>query len=289
MEAIRAADGAFVRDYNKGDSKALAALFTEDAEVVEQDGSSYRSRALIEERLAETFASNPGVQLKIDTESIQAISPDVVRAEGRTVVTPVKGSPNLRRHSAIFVKRDGRWLIKNIREELDPVVPPHDRLKELEWLIGEWVDEGEDTHVRVACKWSEDGNFLIRTFTVHIQGKPVLTVHQRVGWDPLARQFHSWEFDSEGGYGEGRWSRDGDRWLIKHMGVRPQGTAASATHILTRERSDLVRWVATDRVLGSESVPEEPNYTMVRVPPAPRVPAAGRAPSSPQSPERRNP
>ena len=36
-------DEAFVRDYNKGDSKALAALFTEDAEVVEADGAATRA------------------------------------------------------------------------------------------------------------------------------------------------------------------------------------------------------------------------------------------------------
>ena len=48
-KAIRAVDEAFVRDYNKGDSKALAALFTEDAEVVEADGDRYQGRDLIEQ------------------------------------------------------------------------------------------------------------------------------------------------------------------------------------------------------------------------------------------------
>src|SRR4051812_29992062 len=93
-------------------------------------------------------------------------------------------------------------------------------------------------------------NFLIRSFTVKRLGKPVMTVTQRIGWDPLARRFRSWEFDSEGGFGEGTWSRDGDRWVVKHTGVRPEGTTASATNILSRQRPDLVHWVSTDRVLG---------------------------------------
>ena len=38
---------------------------------------------------------------------------------------------------------------------------------------------------------------------------------QRIGWDPVAGQFRSWDFDSQGGYSEGLWSRDGDRWIIK--------------------------------------------------------------------------
>ena len=116
-----------------------------------------------------------------------------------------------------------------------------------------------------------------------------MTVHQRVGWDPLARQFRSWEFDSEGGYGEGKWSRDGDRWVIKHTGVRPEGVTASATHIVSRERPDLVRWAAIDRVLGNESVPEERTYAMVRVPPPPQVPLRWPRPASPTSKETRSP
>src|SRR5271165_5210653 len=254
-KAIRLADDAFVRDYNKGDTKALAARFTEDAEVVEEDGARYRGHGLIEQRLAETFAASPGVKLQINTDDIQFLSPDVIKAEGRTVVTPARGSPESRRHTALLVRRDGRWLISSIREEPDPLVTPHDRLKDLEWMLGEWVDEGPDSHIRVSCRWSEDGNFLIRTFTVKVQGKPVLTVHGRVGLDPLARQFRCWEFDSEGGYGEGKWSRDVERWVIKHEGVRPEGTTASSTNIMTLVRPDLVRWVSSERILGDESVP----------------------------------
>ena len=41
-KAIRAVDDAFVRDYNRGDSKALAALFTEDAEAIEAEGDRYQ-------------------------------------------------------------------------------------------------------------------------------------------------------------------------------------------------------------------------------------------------------
>ena len=32
-----------------------------------------------------------------------------------------------------------------------------------------------------------------------------MTVTQRIGWDPAAKQIRSWEFDSEGGFGEGTW------------------------------------------------------------------------------------
>jgi uncharacterized protein (TIGR02246 family) len=202
-KAIRAVDDAFVAAYNRGDSKALASRFTENAEVLQADGNHFHGRDLIERRFAETFAASPGVTIALEIAAIRLLDPSVAKEEGFTRITPAKGSPLTRTYTVLFVKRDGRWLISDVREESDPIVSPHDRLKDLEWMIGEWIDEGSDSVVRVNCHWSEDKNFLIRSFTVKSQGKPVMTVSQRIGWDPLARQIRSWEFDSEGGFGEG--------------------------------------------------------------------------------------
>jgi uncharacterized protein (TIGR02246 family) len=282
-KAIRAVDDAFVRDYNGGDSKALAALFTDDAESIESQGDRFQGRELIERRFAETFAASPGVQIAIEIGSIRFLSPDVAKEEGHTVVTPVKEAQQVRPYIVLFVKRHGRWLISSVREGSVPLIRPHDRLRDLEWMVGDWVDQAPDSEVRINCRWSEDGNFLIRSFTVKHRGKPVMTVTQRIGWDPLARRIRSWEFDSEGGYGEGTWSRDGDRWVAKHTGVRPEGVAASSTNVMVKERSDLVRWSSTDRVLGDASIPGSSSYVLVRVPPPPRTPTSGPAatPSSP--------
>jgi uncharacterized protein (TIGR02246 family) len=288
-KAIRAVDEAFARDYNKGDGKAVAAYFTEDAEVVEAEGDRYEGRALIESRLADTFAANPGARIALEVGAIRFLSPDAAKEEGRSVVTPAKGAPVSRYYTALYVKRGGRWLIDSVREEEDPMVRPHDRLRDLDWMVGDWVDEGSEAVVRVNCRWSDDGNFLIRDFTVKRQGKPVISITQRVGWDPLAKQIRSWEFDSEGGFGEGRWSHDGDRWVVKQTGVRPEGVLASATNVTVRDRPDLVRWASTDRVVGGESVPGEQTFVMVRVPPAPHEPSKGQAKPSPSPNTERSP
>jgi uncharacterized protein (TIGR02246 family) len=284
--AIRAVDEAYVRDYNQGDSKALAAMFTKDAEVVEANGDRYQGRDLIEQSFAETFAASKGAKIAFEIAAIRFVHPEVATEEGRSVVTPAQGAPVIRLYTVLYVKHDGRWLISSVREESDPLVRPHDRLKDLEWMIGEWVDEAPDTVARFDCRWSEDGNFLIRSFTLKWAGKPVMTGTQRIGWDPLARQVRSWEFDSEGGFGEGRWSRDGERWIVKHSAVRPEGTTVSATNIMTRVRPDMIRWASTERVLGGESVPEDDAYVLVRVPPEPRLHSKDKAdsPTSPNTP-----
>ena len=285
-KAIRAVDEAFIRDFNKGDSKALAAMFAEDAEVIEATGESYQGRELIERSFAETFAASRGAKIAFEIGAIRLLTPDAAKEEGRSVVSPTEGAPIARNYTVLYVRRDGHWLISSVREDFDPTVRPRDRLKDLDWMIGEWVDEGSDSVVRVDCRRSEDENFLIRSFSIKRQGKPVMTVTQRIGWDPLARQFRSWEFDSEGGFGEGRWGRDGGRWVIKHTGTRPEGTTASATNIMVRERPDLVRWVSIDRVVGDQPVPDEEPYVLVRVPPSPGSKAKGPAlsPNTERSP-----
>jgi uncharacterized protein (TIGR02246 family) len=267
---IRAFDDLYVRDFNGGNAKALVARFTEDAEVIEEDGLRYQGRELIEERLAETFAASPGAKMAIEVEAIRLLSPDAAKEEGRTIVTPAAGGPaSHRRYTALLIKRDGAWLLSSVREEHDAMQRPHDRLEVLAWMLGDWIDEGPDALVRVNCRWSEDGNFLMRAFTVKHQGKDVMTVTQRIGWDPAAKQIRSWEFDSEGGFGEGKWGGDGDRWVIKHTAVRPEGTTVSATNTMVRVRPDLVRWSSTDRYLGHEPIPDEPAYAFTRVPAPP--------------------
>lgn len=278
-KAILAVDEAFVRDYNKGDSKALAAMFTEDAEVVEGDGGAYQGRDLVEKRLAETFANSPGARIAIETDAIRFLSPEVAKEEGRTLVTPKEGSPRESSFTVLYVKRDGRWLISSVRETPVEEVRPHDRLKDLEWMVGEWVEERVDSVVRFSCRWAEGENFLLRDVTVKREGKPVMAISQRIGWDPLARQIRSWEFDSAGDFSEGRWSRDGDRWMIKHTGVQADGSTTSATNIMTKERQDLVRWVSTDRVIDDETLPDTEGNVLVRVPPPSRLEV--QAPATP--------
>jgi uncharacterized protein (TIGR02246 family) len=289
VQAIRAVDEAFVRDYNAGNVKALAAMFTEDAEVVEDEGERYEGREAVEKSFTATFAANKGAKLALEVENLRFLTADVAKEEGRSIVTPPKGAPAVRFFTVLYVKSGGRWLISSVREEPDPLVAPHQRLKDLEWMIGEWVDEGSDSEVRLTCHWSDDGNYLLRDFTVRRQGKPVMTVTQRIGWDPVHRQLRSWEFDSEGGFGDGRWSRDGDQWVVKHTGTRPDGVAASATNVMVKERPDLIRWVSTHRVLGDVSLPDEEAFVLVRVPPRPRDKSKGAPATSSTTTSERSP
>jgi len=266
--AIRAAAEAFARAYNAGDARSLAEQFAEDAEVVDREGDQIRGRAAIEELLTASFQDEPGLQIAMTIDSLRSVSPDVIEEEGRNTITSPGNAPLIRRHLVLHVKRDGRWLISSVRDEKELPVRPHDRLKVLEWMLGEWTDEGADAVVRTDCYWSKDKSYLMRSIQVRVRGETAMSITQRIGWDPLTRQIKSWEFDSEGGYSEGLWSRDGANWVVKHKGVLPDGRTTSATRLIALETPGRVRWVSLDRVAGGEAIPEEMAYTMVKVPPA---------------------
>jgi uncharacterized protein (TIGR02246 family) len=268
--AIRAMADAFVRAYNSGNSKALAALYTVDAETIDEHGHLLKGRPMIEDAYSSIFQERPDATIRISIDSLRFLGPDVAKEDGRTYVKPHGNeSESVRRYTVLYVKQGGQWLHSSVREEHDAGMAHHDRLKDLEWLLGEWLDQNSDSTVHVSCRWSDDKNFLLRDFTIHIQGRPVMTVSQRIGWDPLTKQFKSWVFDSEGGHGDALWARKGDQWVIKSTGVLPDGRIATATNFLTRVGANTARWQSTERTVGTESAGEPAEYVMVRKPPHP--------------------
>ena len=271
QQAIADLVAAFAKAFNAGDATAAAATFAEDALVVDEYGMHTEGRAAIRAQLAASFAANPRSTIEIKVESLRFLGPDTALEEGRTTITPAKSgeSPEISRFTVVYIKKNGQWLQSAVRDETSHDLSPHDRLKELEWLVGEWINESQDAVVNTSCKWSDDGNFLIREFTMKSQGQPVLAGTQRIGWDAVKRQFKTWIFDSQGGFGEGNWTRDGDRWLIKAEGVRQDGKPASATNIITRMGKDRIGWQSVDRTLGRATVPGIDEFTLVRKPPEP--------------------
>ena len=142
--------------------------------------------------------------------------------------------------------------------------------------MGDWVEEGGDSIVATSCRWDESKNYLLTDYTVKVAGQTTMNGTQRIGWDPLTRQIKTWTFDSDGGYGEGYWHRDGDRWLVKLHGVSADGRTGSATQIHTRLNDHSRTWSAVDRLLGGESLPDIEEITVVRAAPKPKRPTTAK-------------
>lgn len=269
--AVRESASTFAKAYNAGDAKALASLFTEDAELRGEDGESIAGRAAIAAHFAEVLEDEKGAKLVIEIDTIRSLAPDVAIEEGHTVLTSATGDVEPGRYEAIHVKKDGKWLQTRVRELPAPDPTPHERLKPLEWLLGDWVDEGPDSVVHSTCKWAEDENFLLRTLDVTVGGKVAMKITQRIGWDPTIKQIKAWVFDSVGGHVEQVWSRDGaDRWVIKSSGVMADGRRATATNTLTKTGKDTATWTSADRTAGDEVTDDFDEIHLVRRPPPPK-------------------
>jgi uncharacterized protein (TIGR02246 family) len=267
-QAIRLAAAAFAKAYNAGDAKAIARLFVADGEIVNEEGQSTRGREEIAQVFAGIFKEHPKTHMDLAIRSIRFIGPHMALEDGVATVTPAPDEPALRSpYSVVYAGQDGKWLTASARDLPDDAATPEEQLKQLRWLIGDWVDESPDALVMTSYRWTDNQCYLLSEFKVQIGGRPVMTGTQRIGWDPLAKQIRSWVFDSEGGFGEGIWSREGNQWIVKMTGVRRDGKIASATNITTRASKDRMTWQSRDRIVGGEKMPDIKEIPIVRKPP----------------------
>ncbi len=267
VKAIHSLLDAFTQAFNAGDAKAAAATYTETAIVVDEEGARTEGRAAIADLYATSFADHPGSKIAIQAGEIRLLGPETALEQGRATITPASGAPEITRYTAIYIKQGGHWLQSVVKDEVAADVTPREHLKELEWLVGDWVNESEDAIVSTSCKWAPSGNFIDREFSVKARGAEALSGNQRIGWDPLKQQFKTWIFDTNGGHSEGFWTRDGNRWVVKLEGVNEDGKPISATNIVTRFGKDRMGWESVDRTVGAAALPGIDQFIVVRKPP----------------------
>jgi hypothetical protein len=203
--------------------------------------------------------------LAVDVESIQFISPGVAVENGVAKLVSADGEPEESNYTAIHVKRDGKWLLDRVTEEDVPVVLSHyEQLKELEWMIGSWVDQGDQDRIETTCEWTRNKNYITRSFTVSIQDRIDMAGMQIIGWDPAAKQIRSWVFDSDGGFAEGRWIKKEQRWYITTTGTLPDGPKASSVNVITYVDDNQFKWQSVNRTVDGELLPNIDEVVVVR-------------------------
>ena len=228
--AIRKAVESYVAAFNQGDAKALAAMWSPEAVYTNPlSGEQVVGREAIEKQFGSIFAAAKGTKLEAKTNAIQFVSPNVAVEQGTAKVIRPDQEPEESEYTAVYVKRDGQWLLDRVTEEDVPVVLSHyEQLKELEWMIGTWVDQDEQNRIETTCQWTKNQNFMTRSFTVSVRDRIEMAGMQIVGWDPAAKQIRSWVFDSDGGFGEGVWSKKDKRWYVQATGTLPDGSKTSS-------------------------------------------------------------
>jgi len=262
----------FADAYNARDAKKIASQFALHAEMVDEQGDAIQGRDAIEKAFAAQFAEPSKYKMAIEIDSLRFLSDNLAVEDGRLVqIADDESSLPHDRYTVVHVREGGKWLVASARDVVTIVQPhsPHEQLEQLEWMIGDWVDEGADSVVATSYRWDEGKNFLLCDYSVKIAGQPAIGGTQRIGWDPLTRQIKTWNFDNAGGHSEGFWHRNGDRWIVKLHGVSADGRVGSATEIHTSVSPHEMTWQGMHRVLGGESLPDTAEIRVVRAPPKP--------------------
>jgi hypothetical protein len=222
---VRAASRKYVASNERGDSKSLTQMWTEGGDYIDASGSVFSAKQLLDGRAEGATADVVIDSLSSDESTVRFITSDVAIEDGISEA----GS----RFTAIWVKRDGRWLLDSLRESTCDGPRGNEKLKSLAWLVGEWAAKAGDTDVLVSSHWSDDGQYIVREFLVRADGREDITATQRIGADSSTGKIRCWTFDSNGGMSEGTWRMDGERWVVNTKDVLADGTTSktSATYV----------------------------------------------------------
>jgi uncharacterized protein (TIGR02246 family) len=275
---IRREVEATLKAFNANDSQALAGLFMEKGELVDENGNVYTGRAEIEGLFKQFFTKFPQASLGMEVTSVRTIGDSLAVEEGVRQITAEEGAVAAQlRYVAVRDKVGDKWPIASYREFADDPAPTaQEMLMPLSMLVGDWVDESPEGTTSVTWRWSDDGNYILGDYTMSVGGEPVSASTQRIGWDPVEGTIRSWTFDSDGGFSHGEWTPVENGWVAKTEATMPDGTTASATVLLAIKDADHFVVRSTDRIVAGS---EEPDFELViaRKPPQPGAKAAAPA------------
>lgn len=265
---IRKADEAYVAAFNAKDAAALAALWSPEAVYVDRSsGEEIVGREAIAAQYASLFEASPELKLDLDAQSIQLLSPGVAMEHGTAKFISPQGDPELIDFVAVWVRRDDKWLLDRVSDEatVDPS-PHYEHLREIEWMIGEWVDQDDQATVELNCRWARNKNFMIREFSVSVGDEIDLSGVQIIGWNPEANRLQSWTFDSDGGFAEGTWTATTGRWYVRNRGYTSDGGRVAATNVIRVIDNDSFGWRTMDQSLDGEILPNVDETLVIRRP-----------------------
>jgi uncharacterized protein (TIGR02246 family) len=265
--AIQKNGAIFVEAFQKGDAKAIAALWTTDGEYTDQTGRHIKGRDNLEKAFESFFAENKGLRARIESESIRFITPDVAIEKGISEVLSPDGSPPSRaRYANVHVKKDGQWFLSSVEDAAYTPPSNFEHMRELDWALGDWMSDPSKAQAEhLSVTWADTHNFIVAKHTTSARGTAVAGATQWIGWDPNAKNFRSWIFDAAGGYGEGTWSKEGDKWLVKRTSVLQDGKKEVVTLVIGRVDPDTMSLQLKDRTVDGQSMPDTPELKLTRV------------------------
>jgi uncharacterized protein (TIGR02246 family) len=257
-QAVRQASAAHLAALNKGDLDGVMAFWAPDADYIDEAGKATRGHDALK-ALFKTMLSNwKDTKISSKVYSVKFLRPDVAIVDGSLETTAKDGTKDSNRYAVVWAKSGDKWLISSARDlpaEVEDVPSlSYPQLKSLEWLVGDWADDGGKGAVQIKCKWAPNKSFLVMDYEVKSEGAEPMLVTQRIGWDPVNNTVRSWVFDSTGGFGEAYWQRDGNKWVVGASGILADGGTGGSTNVYQFKDENTFLYRSVDREIDGQPV-----------------------------------
>lgn len=265
-EKIKQQSENYVASYNKHDADALANQWDENA-IYENPvtGDFVQGRDSIKQQFSELFKNHPDLQLKTSIKTITSPNENTAIEVGTATVSASDTTPLITNYIAFYEKKNNEWKLVKVKEIDAEEAPSHfEQLKPLEWLIGNWIDKDENGIIETSNSWDKYKNFITQNFKVQVLNNELYEGKQIIAWDPLNHVIRSWVFDSDGGYGEGKWIKKGNDWFVDSVYVTPEGRKATAINTYSDITPNSYTWQSTGRQIEGEILPNIEPVTVTK-------------------------
>ncbi len=239
-KAIRKETEKYVEAFNKHDAKALSQLFAVDGNYIRPESAvDLQSREAIENYFNQQFNLDNDTEIEITISKIIFPSKEDATLNGTFRVKQPDQDTKESAFKAYYEKdNNGNWEIGEMRDIDMPSTPDqYVHLKELEWLIGDWVDEDVDVEINISSRWNESKNLIIGNFSVITEGQPDLEGTHVIAWDPIKAETFQTLAD---------------------------GKRASAINIYTPVDPDSYIWESISREVGGQILPDIEPVTVIK-------------------------
>lgn len=271
IESLRQSATNYIEAFNKEDAKGIADLFLPEGEIHTADGQVISGKEAIEARYETLFEGEKSHQAALEVGDVRFVAPGIAVEDGVVHLTHPDGTLSTHSYTALHVAQDdGSWLTARVRDEAGDLAGGHAKLQTLDWLIGDWILEIDESKTYLAFDWSDDGPFIDARSLSEAPNSLDTKATMRIAWDPGKDAFVSWSFDADGGYNTGEWTSTGaNAWMIRIQGVTADGESLRATReVKVSPNKQSFTWHSRDMSIDSEVVPDR-QLTVVKRPPAP--------------------
>lgn len=253
---------------NQNKLDVLSSFWTQDATIVnpvtkEQVKGKEEIAKYLQKRVAEI--KERGLKLNFKPLKISLDKPNEASVEGIVVIDGREGLLQRNARKIGMINQGGQWYIKDMREiEIAPAPPVSSELEQLGWLIGNWKDSDQDVTITFSNQWDRFKNFIIQRFVMEVYGSEAIEGTQVIGWDPITESIVSWVFDSDGGYGNGKWLKKDNSWVVTIHYVLSDGSEGGATNIYSNISDKQYTYSSINRSIGNEPLDDIKPVTIVK-------------------------